>query len=283
MTHDGTGPTGQRWMTRWRVPAIAVLAALVVIGLVAAVVWASGSPDSPQQVAASQPGQPSSRPSVTATRSPEASITPSPSATPQAPPPDAGQPAPQPGSPAKPVVTAFAATANGLEVTVSFTLNAQADRGPFTCSIRRASIGTDEFSCNAGPVSRTYDYDFCCGSEIYVIATDRNGVSSDQWNGSVDFPRPDRPTYSNLAGRHDGGTVFVQFSVASAPGDDPKCDIDISQGLAGSVHRSDDMPCEGTVEVSFAGAPGTYYVSIGITSDSHFNPLAPNQQPVTVG
>jgi hypothetical protein len=161
-------------------------------------------------------------------------------------------------------------------VTVSFTVDAQADRAPFTCSVRRASIGTDEFACSVGQVSRTYNYDFCCGSEIYVIATDGLGMSSDQWDGSVDFARPDRPTYSNLVGWHDG-KVHVQFSVSSAPGDDPKCDIRILQNLTDERYASEDLPCEGTTEVSFDGSSGTnYYITITMTSDSYPNPLPPD-------
>jgi hypothetical protein len=181
------------------------------------------------------------------------------------------------------VITAFAATANGLEVTVAFTVRANPDRGPFTCSVRRASVGTDEFPCSIGQVSRTYDYDFCCGSEIYVIATDRNGVRSDQWNGAVQFSRPDRPTYSNIEAWRDGGTVHVRFSVTSAAGDDPKCDVVISQFPSGVVKASDDLMCEGTVVISLEGPPGTYHVNISITSDSYVNPSGPSTpQPVTV-
>jgi hypothetical protein len=180
------------------------------------------------------------------------------------------------------VITGFAVTINGLIVTVSFTFTAQADRGPFMCSIRRAS-GTDEFGCDVGLVSRTYDYDVCCGSEVWAIATDRHGVRSEQWADVIEIPRPDPPTFSNLRAWHVDGTVFVEFSVTSVPGDDPTCDIDIREfPFSDPVYTGDDLPCEFSYAVALPGSPGTYHVRIRISSDSHWNPPLSNPQAVTV-
>jgi hypothetical protein len=171
---------------------------------------------------------------------------------------------PQPG--AEPVITAFSATASGLLVDVSFTVQAQASRGPFTCSVRHAAAGTDRFPCSVGRVSRMYDYDTCCGSAIFVTAVDRHGVRSEQWNGVVEFPRPDPAKFEVTRGWYDGGTVFVEFDVMSAPGDDPRCDVRIT---GPGVYQHPDLPCEGATVVSLQGVPGIYIVDIGITSDSY--------------
>lgn len=279
---EDDGLTVPWWTSRWA-RAIAVLAAVVIVVLAGIGLKASQSPDPPEPTIAWHTGQPSTDPTATPTTSPEPSI--ASSTTLSATTPGAGPPAPQGGSGPKPVITAFSTRADGLIATVSFTFRAQADRGPFTCSLRRASIDEiDEFSCSVGQVSRTYDYDFCCGSEIYVIVTDRHGVRSDQWSGSVDFTRPDRPTYSNLEAWYDDlyGTVVVQFYVTAAPGDDPKCDVRVSPfpGTAAVEYSEYDQPCEGTYAVALPGPRGSYFVSISITSDSYWNPPPPDASPV---
>lgn len=270
------GWDGLQWVSRRWVAPVAVLTAAA---LVAVAIWVNRSPD-PDQTTAWHPGQSSSSPSPTTTSSPEPSLTPSVTATSSSPAAGAGQPASAP----KPQIKDFSTAYNGLIVTVSFTLVAQPDRGPFTCVVRRAmNDGTEEFPCNVGPVSRTYQYPFCCGSEVYITATDRHGVRSDQFNDVIMIPRPDPPTYSNLRAWLDEGSVHVAFDVSFAPGDYPSCDIYISQFTAGLQFRQLDMPCEGGVAVSFPGTGGTYRVSIGISSPSHLNPPRFPEVQVSIG
>ncbi len=277
MSHHGPDdPIGRWWMSPRVVSTIAVLIVLVV-GLVGVALWQSRSPDGLERAVP----KPSQTPSATLSAGPGPLPSTAASGAPQTSAPGGGQSAAVPGHSTKPVITGFAVTINGLIVTVSFTFTAQADRGPFMCSIRRAS-GTDEFGCDVGNVSRTYDYDSCCGSEVYVIATDRHGVRSEQWDGVIEIPRPEPPTFSNLHAWHVDGTVFVEFSVASAPGDDPTCDIDIWEFLfSDPVYTIDGLDCEFAGAVFFDGAPDTYHVAIRISSDSHWNAALPNPQPVT--
>ncbi|MBX6723619.1 MAG: hypothetical protein IRY92_10365, partial [Dactylosporangium sp.] len=277
MSKNGTpSPAGLGQRRIW-VGIVTVLVVAALASATAAVIRGMKSPESRQQADVERSELPIPAGSTTPTSPPNSS--PTPTATTSA---AAAQStgAGQPASAPKPRITSFSATANGLIVTVTFTLEAQADRGPFTCSIRRAAVGTEEFPCTIGQVSRTYDYDYCCGGEVHIIATDRHGVRSDQWNGSVDFPKPEPPTYSNLRGWHDGSMVHIAFDVTSAPGDDPRCEIYISK-ISPSIERQwDGVPCTDSAEVSLPGPSGNYTVTITIRSDSHWYPGPPPLETV---
>jgi len=207
-------PTGLGQRRIW-VAIVAVLVVAALASAAAAAIRGATSPESRQQADVgrseqaipSDPATPPSSPEPSPTSAVPTSAAPASSA-----PPGAGQPASAPA----PRITSFSATANGLIVTITFTLAAQSDRGPFTCNVRRAAMGTEEFPCTVGQVSRTYDYDYCCGGEVHITATDRHGVRSNQWDGWVDMTRPDPPTYSNVRGWHDGSTVHIEFDVTAA-------------------------------------------------------------------
>jgi hypothetical protein len=153
-------------------------------------------------------------------------------------------------------------------VTVSFTLVAPADRGPFTCKVKRNGFVADQFPCDVGRVSRTYDFDYCCGATHYISAVDGHGVHSDQWDGWLEFPKPERPVYQNIRGWRDGGVVHIAFDVVSAPGDGPICNIEIFQLDMWFDFREQDRPCAGTTIISFQGVTGPYLVTVYLRSDT---------------
>jgi hypothetical protein len=279
MAKDGyAGPTGLRRMRTWAI-VVAVLVVAALGSAAAAAIRGAKSPESPGQTTAERSEPPIPTDTAAPVGPPESTATPD-ATTSAAPAPSAG--AGQPASAPKPRITSFAATYDGPSATVTFTLAAQADRGPFTCSIRRASYGTEEIPCTIGPNGRTYTYGYCRGSEVYIIATDRFGVRSDQWNDAVNLPCVDPPTYSNLRGWHDGSMVHIAFDVTAAPGDNPKCEIRISKISSSIDHRWDDLPCADSAEVSFSGPSGNYSVLITIRSDSHWSPPPPPHQTVHV-
>lgn len=274
-----------QWMSRHRVPVVAAFAVLVVAS-VALVVWASPSPGGPD--AAWQASPSTADPSVTLAQSaPAEPSTVATSAAPQNPGQSTGggqSPVQPGGSGTKPRVTDFSYTVNGLIVTVTFTVQAPPDRGPFTCNIRRAVPGEEDFACDAGPVSRTWDDDYCCGGEIYIIVTDKHGVRSDQYNDVIEFERPERPIPTIASYWHDSGTVHVQFLLGSVPGDDIRCNITISRvGPSSQGYDSGGyQPCVGSTEVSFPGDPGGYAVTIQVLSDAWSGPGYPHSYNLIV-
>jgi len=261
-------PAGLRQLRTW-VIVVAVLVVAALASVTAAALRGGKTPESPEQASAERSEQPTPSDSATPTSPPDSSSTPT-ATTSGAPAQSttAGQPASAP----KPRITSFSKTFNGPSVTVTFTLAAQADRGPFTCNVRSAYV-TEDVPCSIGPNSRTYTFGYCRGSEIHIIATDRFGVRSDQWNGEATIPCADPPTYSNLRGWHDGSLVHIEFDVTAAPGDNPRCEIDASEFPNGVEYKQNIAPCDGPIHVSFAGPTGTYHVGITIKSDSHWNPV----------
>jgi hypothetical protein len=125
--------------------------------------------------------------------------------------------------------------------------------------------------CTIGQNSRTYNYRYCTGGEIWIIATDRFGVRSDQWGDAIYAPCPDPPTYSNLHGWHDGELVHIAFDVIAPPGDNPRCEFSASEFGGSAEHEREIVPCDGPVHVSFPGASGTYFVMIIVRSDSFYS------------
>lgn len=274
MSNDGgASPAGLRRMRIW----VVVVAVLVVAALASAATAALRGPRSPappEQATAGRSDQPVSGgstpstagPSATPAGTPEASPAPAAAATTTAPAPAPRQSTLLP----KPRVTSFSATADGLIVTVTFTVEAQADRGPFRCTVKRnGSAEVDHFPCAIGQVSRTYNFEFCCETTVFVTVMDRYNVSSDPWRSRVAFPKPAQPTYQNLRGWSDDGTVHVTFDVVSAPGDDPVCDIDIYHHPSGYHFQQQSQPCEGTTTISFAGDGGICLVHINVRSDTY--------------
>jgi hypothetical protein len=109
-------------------------------------------------------------------------------------------------------------------------------------------------------------------------------VRSDQYDDSIEFNRPEQPSHTIASYWHDGGTVYVQFLIGSAPGDDTRCYINISQimGSSPGYNSGDYRPCAGSTTVSFPGGPGGYSVTIQVMSDAWFSPGDPGSYQLNV-
>jgi hypothetical protein len=280
MSKDGVGsPAGSRWAKRiWQttVAVLAVAALATAAGFALTGAWSSEPHQkmairrSVQPTASAHSGRPTPSPSPTPEGTPEPSPTPAarsstPTSTQAAPP-----PASQPVVATKPKISNLSATTNGLLATLSFTVVAPPDRGPFTCTVEVGVLaGPQDFPCAAGPVTRTVNLDYCCSVPVTVTATDGHGVRSDPWKDRINFPKPAQPTHQNVQGWYEDGVVHIAFDVVAAPGDDPVCDMIIDQPATGYHFVQYGHPCEGRTIVSFEGTTDPCSLHLAVKSDSY--------------